>query len=346
MRFIKPRRPVTRIFIHCSASDNPEHDNVATMDRWHKQRGWSGVGYHFFDRKDGTIEIGRDIEKTPAAQGGNNRGTIAICLHGLAKSKFTEAQFDALRDLCHQINEAYQGNISFHGHCEVSPKSCPVFDYKKVLGLSLTGMMTDNSGWKKRDEENEDILTADEFHAGRPNPGSITLRLGDKGMAVELLQRRLDKLGYHVGSIDGHFGKRTRSSTLAFQADNHLVTDGVVGRATYEAFTDAEAREIGDKRSKAHIVALANDGSRIADASVKGMGTGVAVSSFGLAGFVGQFSESFQSIKEQIEPVAQPFGGLTTIMLVGLLLIVGFMTWQFIRTSGARVEDHQTGKTS
>ena len=346
MRFNKPRRLVNRVFIHCSASDNPEHDNVATMDEWHKDRGWNGVGYNFFIRKNAMVEIGRDIELTPAAQGGNNRGTIAICLHGLAKSKFTKSQLDALVDLCHQINEAYLGNISFHGHCEVSAKTCPVFDYRKVLDLSITGMPADATGWKSLDESDDGTLTADEFHSSSSANGGEKLRLGDKGMAVELLQRRLDKLGYHVGKIDAHFGKRTRASVLAFQADNHLVSDAVVGRATYEAFADAEAREIGDKRSNAHIVSLANDGSRIADASVKGMGTGVAVSGVGLVGAVGQFSDTFQAIKAQVEPVAEPFGGLTTIMLVGLLLVVGFMTWQFMRTSSARVEDHQTGKTS
>jgi len=27
--FTKPKRPVTRIFVHCSASDNPAHDTAS-----------------------------------------------------------------------------------------------------------------------------------------------------------------------------------------------------------------------------------------------------------------------------------------------------------------------------
>lgn len=139
--FKKPRRWVNRVFLHCSASDNPAHDDVSVMDAWHKARGWSGVGYHFFIKKNGTIQVGRPIEQVPAAQGGNNAGTIAICCHGLLKEKFTEAQFNAVRALCKDINNAYNGRITFHGHCEVSSKTCPVYDYKAVLKLDKNGKL-------------------------------------------------------------------------------------------------------------------------------------------------------------------------------------------------------------
>lgn len=139
--FKKPRRRVTRVFIHCSASDVTAHDNAATMDRWHKERGWSGIGYHYFIRKNGWLEKGRNLERTPAAQGGNNRGTIAICLHGLDVKKFKRAQFITLKRLCNEINRAYGGRVTFHGHCEVSAKTCPVFDYKRVLNLDSEGHM-------------------------------------------------------------------------------------------------------------------------------------------------------------------------------------------------------------
>jgi len=98
--FAKPERAVDRIFLHCSASDRPKHDNVDTMRTWHLARGWSDVGYHYFIRKDGTVEDGRSVDLTPAAQGGNNTGTIAICLHGLAEENFTTDQYRSLISLC------------------------------------------------------------------------------------------------------------------------------------------------------------------------------------------------------------------------------------------------------
>jgi hypothetical protein len=57
-QFAKPKRAVNRVFLHCSASDRPEHDSAAVMDAWHKQRGWAGIGYHFFVRKVESLETG------------------------------------------------------------------------------------------------------------------------------------------------------------------------------------------------------------------------------------------------------------------------------------------------
>lgn len=133
-------RRVDRVFIHCSASDNPAHDDVSVIRSWHVHgNGWADVGYHYFIKKDGTIQAGRPIDKIPAAQAPHNRYTIAICLHGLKKEKFTTEQFSSLRALCNSINNTL--DVTFHGHCEVSDKLCPVFDYKTVLGLAGNGRM-------------------------------------------------------------------------------------------------------------------------------------------------------------------------------------------------------------
>lgn len=141
LSFKKSIRTVNRVFIHCSASDNPKHDDISVMKEWHLARGFKTVGYHFFIKKDGTVQVGRGIELAPAAQEHNNLATIAICLHGLDKTKFTDKQFAALRDLAKQINIAYNGHVTFHGHCEVSSKACPVFDYKTILNLTKEGKL-------------------------------------------------------------------------------------------------------------------------------------------------------------------------------------------------------------
>ena len=137
--FTRPNRFVNKVYLHCSASDHPHHDDVSVIDKWHKARGWNGIGYHYFIKKNGTLQQGRALNRVPAAQAGHNRGSIAICLHGLSKCQFTAEQFATLQHLCMQINSAYAGGITFHGHTEVSAKSCPVFDYKKVLRLNKKG---------------------------------------------------------------------------------------------------------------------------------------------------------------------------------------------------------------
>jgi len=142
--FEKLNREVHSVFVHCSDSDRPEHDSWKVVDEWHKDRGWSGIGYHYFIKKDGTIEKGRDLEEIPAAQIGHNTGSIAICLHGRDISKFKEEQYESLRNICIAINNAYKDEkkIRYRGHREVeSGKTCPVFDYKMVLNLDSIGYM-------------------------------------------------------------------------------------------------------------------------------------------------------------------------------------------------------------
>lgn len=133
----QPVRNIDKIFIHCSASDNEGHDDIAVIRQWHSERGFNDVGYHYFIKKSGEVQEGRPLDKIPAAQKGHNEGSIAICLSGL--DHFTYKQFKALRALCRELDKKYQ--VTFHGHREVSNKTCPNFEYKAVLDLDSEGRM-------------------------------------------------------------------------------------------------------------------------------------------------------------------------------------------------------------
>ncbi len=134
--FGKPRRKVSKVFIHCSASDAKSHDNVRTILRWHLARGFSDIGYHYVITKDGVLHEGRPLRLIPAAQKGHNTGSIAICVTGL--TRFTARQMHTLVGLCIEIN--YAMDVTFHGHTEVNPlKTCPVFGYREVLQLNPDG---------------------------------------------------------------------------------------------------------------------------------------------------------------------------------------------------------------
>ncbi len=139
--FEKPTRTVKRIFLHCSDSDWRHHDDISVIRKWHvEENGWEDIGYHFFIKRNGTIQKGRDLEITPSSQKGYNSRTISICLHG--KNKFSKKQFESLKKLCLEIHRAYNGKITFHGHREVADeKTCPNFDYVKVLNLDAHGRM-------------------------------------------------------------------------------------------------------------------------------------------------------------------------------------------------------------
>lgn len=141
--FTKPVRPVERVFLHCSANDRPEHANITTIRRWHVARGFSDIGYHYVIDFEGRLLVGRSLERIPAAQQGHNSGSIAICVTGGqdGEKAFTQAQFDTLVRLCREINRAYHGEVSFHGHREVANKDCPAFDYQRILALDAKGQM-------------------------------------------------------------------------------------------------------------------------------------------------------------------------------------------------------------
>jgi peptidoglycan hydrolase-like protein with peptidoglycan-binding domain len=66
-------------------------------------------------------------------------------------------------------------------------------------------------------------------------PGRTTLRRGAKGDLVKQLQASVG-----VGA-DGNFGPRTEAAVRAFQRDNGLVPDGIVGPATWAALDHASA---------------------------------------------------------------------------------------------------------
>lgn len=219
MTFFKPQRYVNTVFIHCSASDNPAHDDVSVMREWHLAKGWADVGYHFFITKAGIVQAGRPLEATPAAQAGHNTGSIAICCHGLQKNLFTDAQMAALYTLCHDILDAYKGEITFHGHCEVSPKSCPVFDYKAVLQLDHNGRMKEGT---------LPVLSQERYgHLPHDLP---TLGTGTTSTAVALAQAKLGMV-----EVDGIFGRDTLAAVEAFQRKVGLPVTGDIDRATWDA---------------------------------------------------------------------------------------------------------------
>lgn len=59
------------------------------------------------------------------------------------------------------------------------------------------------------------------------------LRIGSSGNCVRFAQARLAAHGFSPGAIDGVFGSKTYSATIAFQRARGLAPDGVVGPKTW-----------------------------------------------------------------------------------------------------------------
>lgn len=77
--------------------------------------------------------------------------------------------------------------------------------------------------------------------APAPESGHPTLSVGSSGSAVTELQQRLAAFGYAIAA-DGSFGPITEAIVKDFQAeDGTIAVDGVVGPATWDAISRAEA---------------------------------------------------------------------------------------------------------
>jgi hypothetical protein len=68
-----------------------------------------------------------------------------------------------------------------------------------------------------------------------------TLRPGDTGSQVKVLQRALKALGFSPGTPDGDYGPSTQNAVEQFQASKRLTADGIVGPATLNALQKALA---------------------------------------------------------------------------------------------------------
>lgn len=80
-------------------------------------------------------------------------------------------------------------------------------------------------------------------------PYTKTLKYEESsGKLVKQLQQRLTDLGYYSGNISGNFLGHTRNAVKAFQEQNALKADGIVGPATWDAlFNDPDVRGVNDE---------------------------------------------------------------------------------------------------
>lgn len=129
-----PRKSTDFIIIHCAATKPSMDVGAKEIDRWHRERGWLGIGYHFVIRRDGKVETGRQIDAPGAHAEGYNAKSVGVCLVGGINEKgrpecnFTEAQWASLSSLVRSLKETYP-SAKVIGHSDVNPgKACPCFD--------------------------------------------------------------------------------------------------------------------------------------------------------------------------------------------------------------------------
>lgn len=128
-------RNINKIIVHCTATNEGKAFTANDITRWHKDRGFATIGYHYVVLLDGTIQQGRAEMVMGAHCKGYNANSIGICYiggldeNGKSKDTRTPEQKKALLELLKRLKKDYP-NATIHGHREFANKDCPCFDAK------------------------------------------------------------------------------------------------------------------------------------------------------------------------------------------------------------------------
>lgn len=134
----KPIKSVDYLVVHCSATRASQDIGAKDIDRWHREKGWFAIGYHYVIRRSGAIEKGRPDDQPGAHAVGYNHLSLGICLAGgvaadgkTAEQNFTSEQYAALAGLLKKLKARYP-NATVLGHRDLPGvhKACPSFDVR------------------------------------------------------------------------------------------------------------------------------------------------------------------------------------------------------------------------
>ena len=153
----RSKRRIDYIAIHCTATPEGNDTTVEEMRKQHRAQGWSDIGYHYVIYRDGTVNLGRDVDIAGAHVSGYNPHSIGISYVGglenkpgvpysklPAKDTRTEQQKASMLALLMDLRKLYPKAV-IQGHRDFSPdrngdgvisadewiKACPSFGAKE-----------------------------------------------------------------------------------------------------------------------------------------------------------------------------------------------------------------------
>lgn len=152
MRPLDPNK-VEFIVLHCSATPEGLDLNANDINRMHRNRGFSMIGYHKLIKLNGAVEDGRPLDKQGAHVRGYNHKSVGICYIGgldsarKAKDTRTPMQTVALANEVAALKQKFP-NAKVVGHRDLSPdldgdgvvekhewmKMCPSFSVQDEFG--------------------------------------------------------------------------------------------------------------------------------------------------------------------------------------------------------------------
>lgn len=142
LHLYKTNRKINTIIVHCSATNNTKDFDAHDIDRWHLDRGFSGIGYHYVVLRDGTLQKGRWTDAIGAHARGHNSSTLGICYIGGLDSKGRVTMDEMTPEQEHTLHTTLKTllglyglkNSSILGHNELPKvtKSCPCLSMSQI----------------------------------------------------------------------------------------------------------------------------------------------------------------------------------------------------------------------
>ena len=221
---LSKRSSTKRIILHHAAMNG----SVEAVHNVHKAKGWSGIGYHFYVRKDGKIYRGRPEWAIGAHASGSNYNSIGICAEGnFETDKMPDAQKNALKWLVAYIKDKYKIN-TVQRHRDVGSTACPGRNYpfdEIVNGKIVIDTSKPDNNPVQNIPGKSHIVQAGQIHANNfcgagikidGVRGTETIKLG-----IKVLQTAIN-LDYNKKlKIDGIWGSNSKAAL-----GNHYVKLG------------------------------------------------------------------------------------------------------------------------
>ncbi|MGL4875193.1 MAG: N-acetylmuramoyl-L-alanine amidase [Clostridium sp.] len=231
---------VKEIVLHHAASSGDL--SAERIHQMHLNNGWSGIGYHFVVRQNGTIERGRPESKMGAHCANANSNRLGICFTGnFDVNKMSETQLKAGKELVSFLKGKYP-NAKLIRHKDVIKQStaCPgrYFPFDEVTKPPTVNIPNENWILDLQKELNKNYkakLVEDGIFGPKTLAACPLVKSGKKGNLVKIIQKRLITKGFFCGSYgaDGSFGNGTKTAVINFQKLNKLSQDGIIGNNTW-----------------------------------------------------------------------------------------------------------------
>lgn len=130
------RKETNYIVIHSTHTKPNSNISIRTVDEWHRKRGLLRVGYHFFIKRGGHIEVGRNLSDIGAHTKEHDADSVSLCLagglntRGIVAPDYTKEQFESLFILVKTLKHMYP-DAEVVGHKDLSTTECPSFNVKE-----------------------------------------------------------------------------------------------------------------------------------------------------------------------------------------------------------------------